>query len=565
MVTNPDGTVTLNRANGTVYEEGTPLNAKTLNEYQDFMFGTIQNSKSNFDDVSNFLDCKKQTVFNPDGSISENWVSRLDDSKNVAERNTIFNANGSISEVQRWYLPPKHFEKLTAFREDGSIAEVVTDYMIRNKIYDGSFELGEWVLGSGFSYDVNNKLKDSRSVKGVNNPTTNVNITVDVTPNHEYYFGVWCDLAGGTTKFELGTLYTENIVKTVGGFNFFSVKVKPTTNSLQIKLYGSTNSVNWDCTTLINLTENFGGGLEPTKEQMDFSILGDYEGYIKPEEVLVNKITYSNLNVEPNTTYYLAGVPSGTATLSVNELDTSTKMGNIQNNGSNVQQSVIFKTPNIYTANVAKTGTWDKVSLVNLTQVYGAGNEPRKVDLDDRLEFKMDSFIPNVSLEPKKVVYNELTDGGFEHGAWTINAYNTGSSVTTTSPKFGTKMLEATNAGLGNYSELNVMLEPNQNYYFSFWINKTTGGNVKVSIGNCFSETYANIAEGWTFYSYIFNSGTDSIVTLRAYGSDTVICPRVQYDGFTLIKLSSNFTEEPQQNTIDDLIKNRYEGRVDSI
>ncbi|WP_051688308.1 hypothetical protein [Desulfofalx alkaliphila] len=82
-----------------------------------------------FDNLAELKGCSKSTVFNPNGSISENIVKTVGGAK-VADRVTVFNQDGSITVTTTAYEDDgqtvmKEATVTTEFNPDGSISEVV--------------------------------------------------------------------------------------------------------------------------------------------------------------------------------------------------------------------------------------------------------------------------------------------------------------------------------------------------------------------------------------------------------------------------------------------------------
>lgn len=120
MVNNGDGTVTLTRANGNVLEEGTPLNSENLNAMQDFVFTTVNEMITYWEDYSHMLGHDVNTVFNANGSITETIIN-VGNSQQLAQKDTVFNSDGSILETYIWHNVKKKFTVKTIFNADGSI------------------------------------------------------------------------------------------------------------------------------------------------------------------------------------------------------------------------------------------------------------------------------------------------------------------------------------------------------------------------------------------------------------------------------------------------------------
>lgn len=83
-----------------------------------------------FDNISELIGSKKDTVFNANGSITEVILISASNKK-VADRTSIFNANGTITVDLKVYADDgisilKHSSILTTFNPDGSITEVVS-------------------------------------------------------------------------------------------------------------------------------------------------------------------------------------------------------------------------------------------------------------------------------------------------------------------------------------------------------------------------------------------------------------------------------------------------------
>ncbi len=83
-----------------------------------------------FDNISELIGSKRNTVFNSDGSITE-VILITASSKKVADRNTVFNSDGSITVNIKVYADDgasilKQSTTTTTFNADGSITEVVS-------------------------------------------------------------------------------------------------------------------------------------------------------------------------------------------------------------------------------------------------------------------------------------------------------------------------------------------------------------------------------------------------------------------------------------------------------